>query len=94
MSRKDLDSVYANAKVVNFDQNDKIVLISDVHRGDGTYSDSFVHNRNIYIAALKYYLKNDYVYIEVGDGDELWAGDYQSDERAGVARLSWRVSGR
>lgn len=72
MSRKDLDSVYANAKVVNFDQNDKIVLISDVHRGDGTYSDSFVHNRNIYIAALKYYLKNDYVYIEVGDGDELW----------------------
>ena len=22
------------------------------------------------------------------------AGDYQSDERAGVARLSWRVSGR
>ena len=22
------------------------------------------------------------------------AGDYQADERAGVARLSWRVSGR
>ena len=24
----------------------------------------------------------------------LLAGEYQADERAGVARLSWRVSGR
>ena len=24
----------------------------------------------------------------------LVAGEYQADERAGVARLSWRVSGR
>ena len=29
-----------------------------------------------------------------GQGSRGAAGDYQSDERAGVARLSWRVSGR
>ena len=29
-----------------------------------------------------------------GQGSRGSAGEYQADERAGVARLSWRVSGR
>lgn len=72
MSAKELDYIYENGFTLNFDDESKIVFISDVHRGDGTYSDSLLPNRNIYITALKYYLKNDYTYIEVGDGDELW----------------------
>lgn len=72
MSAKELDYIYENGFTLDFDDSSKIVFISDVHRGDGTYSDSLLPNRNIYITALKYYLKNDYIYIEVGDGDELW----------------------
>ena len=72
MSVKELENIYENGFTLDFDDDSKIVFISDVHRGDGTYSDSFLPNRNIYITALKYYLKNDYIYIEVGDGDELW----------------------
>ena len=72
MSEKELNNIYENGFNLDFDDQSKIVLISDVHRGDGTYSDSLLPNRNIYITALKYYLKNDYTYIEVGDGDELW----------------------
>lgn len=72
MSGKELNKIYENGFNLDFDNQSKIVLISDVHRGDGTYSDSLLPNRNIYITALKYYLKNDYTYIEVGDGDELW----------------------
>ena len=72
MSEKELNNIYENGFNLEFDNQSKIVLISDVHRGDGTYSDSLLPNRNIYITALKYYLKNDYTYIEVGDGDELW----------------------
>ena len=60
MSVKELENIYENGFTLDFDDDSKIVFISDVHRGDGTYSDSFLPNRNIYITALKYYLKNDY----------------------------------
>lgn len=72
MSAKELDYIYENGFTLDFDDDSKIVFMSDIHRGDGTYSDSLLPNRNIYITALKYYLKNNYTYIEVGDGDELW----------------------
>lgn len=58
--------------IVEFDNNSKIVLISDVHRGDGGYADSLRQNRNIYKAALGFYYQNGYTLIELGDGDELW----------------------
>lgn len=72
MSKKRLDYLFKNAYQVNFDDNSKLVFISDVHRGDGTYFDSLMPNRNIYLAALKYYYKNGFTYVEGGDGDELW----------------------
>ena len=67
-----LEYLYDNALTIPFDDSSKIVFISDVHRGDGTYFDALLPNINIYITALKYYLRNDFSYIEVGDGDELW----------------------
>lgn len=60
------------AKIIDFDKDSKFVLFSDCHRGDGTYKDALYPNTNIYLTALRYYLKNEYTYIEVGDGDELW----------------------
>ena len=49
MSVKELENIYENGFTLDFDDDSKIVFISDVHRGDGTYSDSFLPNRNIYI---------------------------------------------
>ena len=72
MGSKELDYLYENAKTIEIDDKSKMVFISDVHRGDGSHADSLLPNRNIYITALKYYLKNRYIYVEVGDGDELW----------------------
>jgi UDP-2,3-diacylglucosamine pyrophosphatase LpxH len=72
MSKRDLDKLVQSSSIVNFDDNTKLVFISDVHRGDGTYFDSLLPNENIYFTALKYYFKNDFTYVEVGDGDELW----------------------
>ena len=40
--------------------------------GDGSYSDSLIGNKNIYLSALNYYYKEGYTLIEAGDGDELW----------------------
>ena len=72
MSKKDLTRLFDNAFTIPFDDEDKIVFMSDVHRGDGTYYDALLNNRNIYLTALRYYLRNNFTYVEVGDGDELW----------------------
>lgn len=71
-SKKRIQKAYKNAKRIPFDDTSKFILFSDCHRGDNGLADDFVKNRNIYEHALKYYLKNDFTYIELGDGDELW----------------------
>lgn len=67
-----LNKLKESAKIIDFDRTSKFVLFSDCHRGDGTYKDALYPNVNIYLTALRYYYNNNYTYIEVGDGDELW----------------------
>ena len=57
---------------IPFDDSSKIVLISDCHRGDGSWVDDFTHNQNLYYCAIKYYYLNGFTYIDLGDSDELW----------------------
>lgn len=66
-----LTEAYKNARVEYFDETSKYIFFSDVHRGNGSMSDEFARNRNIFHHALKYYYKNDFTYVEAGDGDEL-----------------------
>lgn len=69
---KRLTKIFNNSKVININDTDKIIIMSDCHRGAGDNFDNFLKNRNIYNAALNYYFKNGYTYIELGDGDEMW----------------------
>jgi UDP-2,3-diacylglucosamine pyrophosphatase LpxH len=48
------------------------VFLSDCHRGDGSRVDAFARNSQIFLRALRYYFRENYTYVEVGDGDELW----------------------
>ena len=57
---------------ISFNESSKYILFSDYHRGDGSWSDDFAHNQNIFCHALSYYYKKGFTYIELGDGDELW----------------------
>lgn len=79
MGEKALLKLYSNCEKIDFDDNKKIVIISDIHRGDGTYADSFINNRNIYFATLSYYYNDNYTLVEAGDGDELWKNKNFSD---------------
>lgn len=72
MGKKALNKLLKICERVEIDSNSKLIIISDVHRGDGTYSDSLISNRNIYFAALRHYYNEGYTLIEAGDGDELW----------------------
>ncbi|WMJ79275.1 metallophosphoesterase [Clostridium sp. MB40-C1] len=69
---KRLSKVFNMSKEITIDDSSKIILISDCHRGDNTWADDFAHNQNLLFTALNYYYKNDYIYVEIGDGDELW----------------------
>lgn len=69
---KRLSKVLATSKVIPFDESSRIVIMSDCHRGNGSWGDNFSNNQNLYFAALYYYYENGYTYIELGDGDELW----------------------
>ncbi|MCO4823071.1 MAG: metallophosphoesterase family protein [Flavobacteriaceae bacterium] len=71
-SKKRLDYAHSTAKIINFDNSSKFILFSDCHRGDNSFADDFANNRNIYFHALSHYYREDFQYIEVGDGDELW----------------------
>jgi len=53
----------------------KMIVMSDMHRGDGSGADDFAQNSLIYRCALEYYLENSFTYIELGDAEELWEND-------------------
>jgi UDP-2,3-diacylglucosamine pyrophosphatase LpxH len=67
-----LTNAYNNAYKEYFDENSKYIFFSDVHRGDDSISDEFARNQNLFLHALNHYYQNGFVYVEVGDGDELW----------------------
>lgn len=69
---KRLTKAYKNAEVRYFDKDSKYIFFSDIHRGDDSVSDEFARNQSILLHALDYYYQNDYTYVEIGDGDELW----------------------
>ena len=78
-SQERLTKAYKEAKRIGFNDTSKFILFSDCHRGDSSFADDFANNRNIYFHALQHYYKEDYSYIEIGDGDELWENMFFKD---------------
>lgn len=67
-----LNRAYKNAEGVNLNKDSKIIFFSDLHKGDNSYADDFAHNLKIYNHAVNDYFNKDFIYIEIGDGIELW----------------------
>lgn len=67
-----INNAFVCAPILPLTRSTKYALISDCHRGIGTWNDNFLKNRHLYLAALQYYYQNGFTYIELGDGDELW----------------------
>jgi len=68
----DVTRAYNNAKEIIYKNSSKFVIMSDIHRGDNRKHDNFAQNKDLYMAVLKRYYKDDFTYIELGDGEELW----------------------
>lgn len=67
-----ISQAFKKAKKVPLKKEDKYIFFSDLHKGDNSYADDFAQNMAIYNHALKHYFEEDYTYVELGDGIELW----------------------
>ena len=67
-----LERVYEAAERLMIDNSSRIVCMSDCHRGVGNRGDNFLPNQHLFLAALRYYECRNFIYMELGDGDELW----------------------
>lgn len=67
-----LDSLFAHATRVPFDQKGRYVIFSDLHMGDGGRSDEFRKNARLFENVLRdHYLQQGYTLILNGDIEEL-----------------------
>lgn len=76
---KHLDKVFKESKRVKIDANSKLAIMSDCHRGNGNNSDNFIKNKNVFMAALRHYYDKGFLYVELGDGDDMWEVENYSE---------------
>ncbi|HYE83410.1 MAG TPA: metallophosphoesterase [Clostridia bacterium] len=91
-SLKHITKVFNEAEQIIFDDYSRIILMSDCHRGDGSWADEFSGNQNLYFAALTHYYNEGFTYIEIGDGDELWENKRFSDIKQVHSDVFWLLS--
>ncbi len=89
---KRLSQVFASSKTIPFDDNSRLVIMSDCHRGNGSWGDNFSNNQHIFFAALNYYYENSYTFLELGDGDELWENRSMDDIISNHSDVFWLMS--
>jgi UDP-2,3-diacylglucosamine pyrophosphatase LpxH len=63
--------LFNSAHQIDFNNKEKLVFFSDVHRGNHSWADEFAPNEIIYTYALQHYYDAGFTYVEIGDGDEL-----------------------
>jgi UDP-2,3-diacylglucosamine pyrophosphatase LpxH len=82
-AHEQLNKAFQAAPRVPVDDSSRLVFFSDCHRGTNGRTDAFAPNKELFRQVLGHYLKRDFTYVEVGDGDELWMNPRFSDvERA------------
>lgn len=90
--KKRLDAAFQTAPTLPILPTSKFVFMSDCHRGVGNSNDNFLKNQNIFFAALNYYYKMGYTYIEIGDGDELWENSDITHIKENYSNIYWLLS--
>ncbi len=89
---KRVSQVFKTAEEIPFDDSSRIILMSDCHRGNGSWSDAFSKNENLYFVALSHYYNEKFTYIEIGDGDDLWKNKNFSDIKQEHSNTFWLLS--
>lgn len=76
---KNLDTLFKNAPSIKIGKEDKYVIFSDLHMGDGSRKDDFLHNSSLFSFVLENeYLNKDFKLILNGDVEELQRFSYSA----------------
>lgn len=68
-----LSDLYQQTEPIEIGLKDKILILSDVHKGNGGFADEFLPNSKLYKKILKdHYLPNDFRLVLNGDIEELY----------------------
>ena len=67
-----LDLENKRSKLIQFSEKDRFIIFSDQHKGAKNGSDDFVGAELNYLAALNFYLTDNFHFINLGDCEELW----------------------
>ena len=55
-------------------ERERVIVFSDLHRGQGDHADDFRTSADTYQRALEFYLVAGYRLVVLGDAEELWEG--------------------
>lgn len=67
-----LNELFRSSPTVQLSDEDKYVIFSDLHMGNGGKTDDFAHNSDLFIHVLRdYYFPNGYTLVLNGDVEEL-----------------------
>ena len=70
--QRKLDQLYEQAPVLRLKADDKLVIFSDLHLGDGGRSDDFSPNAELFLAAVRrHYQKQGFILVLNGDIEDL-----------------------
>jgi UDP-2,3-diacylglucosamine pyrophosphatase LpxH len=69
--------------VITFDSSrDRFIIFSDQHKGAKNGADDFMICEPNYLAALDYYFEKGYLFISLGDSEELWENTLPAVKKA------------
>lgn len=87
LAHAQLDQAFQLSPHLSFDNQSRLVFISDAHRGVNNRDDMFAPNANIFLQALTHYFDQEYTFVEVGDGDELWHNRHFNEIRRAYTKI-------
>jgi UDP-2,3-diacylglucosamine pyrophosphatase LpxH len=78
-----LKKLYDSSEKIQLDNDSRLVIFSDLHMGDGSSTDDFLNNSELFTTAVQqYYAKNKYSLVLNGDVEELQRNDLDEVEEA------------
>jgi len=72
-TNKEVDQILSTTSYLQLPlTNNKYVIFSDLHFGDGKGADNFFHNEKVMVDSLEHYRKNNFKLILLGDVEDFW----------------------
>jgi predicted phosphodiesterase len=72
--------------IISFNtDHDKLIVFSDQHKGAKNGADDFMLCEPNYLSALDYYNENGFLFVSLGDNDELWENRWPAVKKNNAA---------